>query len=227
MDALINFRQRLERALRQSDEQRLQHDVHMRQRMEEIARRSDQFNKAAAVLLATVIRPRMELLAGKFEGAKILDTPGGGGHRSICTFERNTRFPASTSLEFAVVPNDRIDEVVVTYHLEILPVFIEFKGHDQLALPLGGIDETDAGQWVEDRIADFVDAYLRLETAKAYQDENMETDPVCGMPVNRNWAAATAEYGGKRYYFCIDDCRRRFDEEPSRWVQETRRSKEA
>lgn len=140
----------------------------------------------------------------------------------MCTFERNTRFPASTSFEFTVIPNDRIDEIIVSYHLEILPVFIEFKGHDQLALPLDGIDESGAGQWVEDRITDFVETYLRLETAKAYQDENMETDPVCGMPVNRNWAAATAEYGGKRYYFCIDDCRRRFEEQPNRYAKDTK-----
>lgn len=221
MDSLNDFRQRLEEALRQSDEQRSQHNAHMRQRMDEIGRRSDQFNEAAAVLVAGVIRPRMELLVGKFEGARIPDTPGGGGHRCVCTFERNTRFPASTSLEFTVIPNDRIDEIIVSYHLEILPVFIEFKGHDQLALPLDGIDESGAGQWVEDRITDFVETYLRLETAKAYQDENMETDPVCGMPVNRNWAAATTEYSGKRYYFCIDDCRRRFEEQPSRYAKET------
>lgn len=98
----------------------------MQLRMDEIARRPDQFNKAAAVLLATIIRSRMALLAGKFEGAQILDAQAGGGHGCKCVFDRNTRFPASTSLELAVIP-------------------------------------------------------------------------MCGMPVNRNWAAANSEHGGKTY----------------------------
>ncbi|MBK8269362.1 MAG: YHS domain-containing protein [Planctomycetes bacterium] len=51
----------------------------------------------------------------------------------------------------------------------------------------------------------------------------METDPVCGMPVNRNWAAATAEHGGQTYYFCIEECRKRFEAEPDRFVSQRAR----
>lgn len=215
-----DFANRVESLLNQADARRAHHQDHMRQRMDEVARRSDQFNRAAAVLLVTIIRPRMQILAKKFQNAKIVDGPSGGGHRCKCVFARSTRFPASVSLELAVIPNDRIDQIVISYHLEILPVFLEFNSQNQLAFALDSIDESAAGQWVEDRLAGFVDTYLQLETAKAYQDENMETDPVCGMPVNRNWAAAKAHHGGKTYYFCIDECRRRFEEEPSRYVKD-------
>ncbi|MBI5764770.1 MAG: YHS domain-containing protein [Planctomycetes bacterium] len=50
----------------------------------------------------------------------------------------------------------------------------------------------------------------------------METDPVCGMPVNRNWAEAKMEYEGRTYYFCIEDCRRQFAAEPERYAAKRR-----
>lgn len=40
-------------------------------------------------------------------------------------------------------------------------------------------------------------------------------DEVCGMHFPAAEAAATAEYGGKTYYFCAERCRRRFLEHPT------------
>jgi YHS domain-containing protein len=39
-------------------------------------------------------------------------------------------------------------------------------------------------------------------------------DPVCGMMIDDKDAAATSEYNGKRYYFCSQDCKVEFDENP-------------
>jgi Cu+-exporting ATPase len=45
----------------------------------------------------------------------------------------------------------------------------------------------------------------------------METrDPVCGMSVDVATAYAEA-YGGQTYYFCSENCRQRFDENPTRY----------
>ncbi len=220
MTSLDSFSQRLNLALSQSERKRAEHEGHVRQRMNEISRRSDQFNEAATVLLATIVRPRVQLLAEKFENARISDSAVVVGHACTCVFDRNSRFPASTSLELALIPNDPIDQIIVSYHLEILPVFLEYRGRDQLAQPLNKVDEATVCRWIEDHLGEFVDTYLQLETAKAYQDENMETDPVCGMPVNRNWAAATAEHSGKTYYFCIDECRQRFEKQPHLFIKE-------
>lgn len=35
----------------------------------------------------------------------------------------------------------------------------------------------------------------------------MTTDPVCGMNVEEGKAAATAQHGGKTYYFCSTGCK--------------------
>jgi Cu+-exporting ATPase len=43
-------------------------------------------------------------------------------------------------------------------------------------------------------------------------------DPVCGMQVEPATAAATMEYGGKRYYFCAKHCEARFRDAPERYL---------
>jgi len=45
-------------------------------------------------------------------------------------------------------------------------------------------------------------------------------DPVCGMTVEIATAHFTSEYNGKTYYFCAAGCKRSFDKEPQKYVQE-------
>ena len=45
-----------------------------------------------------------------------------------------------------------------------------------------------------------------------------QTDPVCGMLVNPDAAAAQVAYQGTTYYFCSDGCRRGFEDHPSRYA---------
>jgi Cu+-exporting ATPase len=46
-------------------------------------------------------------------------------------------------------------------------------------------------------------------------------DPVCGMEVNEHKAAATAQHGGKTYYFCCTGCKEKFEREPQRYARQT------
>jgi Cu+-exporting ATPase len=45
-----------------------------------------------------------------------------------------------------------------------------------------------------------------------------EKDPVCGMMVEPDTAAAQAEYDGKTYYFCSVDCKEEFEEDPESYL---------
>src|ERR1700730_2375007 len=47
----------------------------------------------------------------------------------------------------------------------------------------------------------------------------MERDPVCGMDVDPNKAAAKAEHAGKTYYFCTLGCAKRFQQAPEKYLQ--------
>ncbi len=46
----------------------------------------------------------------------------------------------------------------------------------------------------------------------------MERDPVCGMNVDPNKAAAKVEHAGKSYYFCAPGCAKRFQQAPEKYV---------
>src|SRR5882762_5236095 len=46
----------------------------------------------------------------------------------------------------------------------------------------------------------------------------MERDPVCGMSVVPEKAAATVEFEGKRYFFCAKSCAAKFKKEPAKYL---------
>ena len=52
---------------------------------------------------------------------------------------------------------------------------------------------------------------------------NLSQDPVCGTPVSvrkAEEAGRTSVYQGKTYYFDSDDCKKRFEKEPQKYVGE-------
>lgn len=49
-------------------------------------------------------------------------------------------------------------------------------------------------------------------------DHAKKKDPVCGMWVEPENAAATYEHQGDTYYFCAQGCRDAFAEEPERYL---------
>jgi YHS domain-containing protein len=48
----------------------------------------------------------------------------------------------------------------------------------------------------------------------------MSIDPVCKMEVEEKSAAATSEYQGTTYYFCAVGCKKAFDENPEKYLEE-------
>ena len=46
----------------------------------------------------------------------------------------------------------------------------------------------------------------------------MVTDPVCGMRIDPDDAAATADYEGETYYFCSQVCHDAFTADPSSYA---------
>ena len=45
--------------------------------------------------------------------------------------------------------------------------------------------------------------------------------PVCGMELESDEVASETNYEGKSYYFCSDECRKRWDADPERYAKET------
>lgn len=51
----------------------------------------------------------------------------------------------------------------------------------------------------------------------------MAIDPICGMEVDEEKAAATYEYEGKTYYFCAVACKDKFVQDPERFIKEEKK----
>ena len=43
-------------------------------------------------------------------------------------------------------------------------------------------------------------------------------DPVCGMEIEESQAEAQTTYNGQAYYFCCEQCRKTFEENPEEFV---------
>lgn len=63
----------------------------------------------------------------------------------------------------------------------------------------------------DQRIKDIADRVLWLEDGQFKEMVTMVADPVCGMPIEREHAAATLEDRGTIYYFCSRGCKAEFE----------------
>ncbi len=67
-----------------------------------------------------------------------------------------------------------------------------------------------------------MDSESRMKAASRGIFGPSSTDPMCGMEVDERRAAAasrTSVYEGRTYYFCADECKKRFDADPAKHAQ--------
>lgn len=70
----------------------------------------------------------------------------------------------------------------------------------------------------DQRIKDIADRVLWLEDGQFKEMRTMATDPVCGMSIERESAAATLLLNGTTFYFCADGCRSEFAQQPEKFL---------
>ena len=58
-----------------------------------------------------------------------------------------------------------------------------------------------------------------VEEAFMQNQSDMVRDPVCGMEIKPQDAAATTAYQGPTYYFCRAECRDRFHQSPEQYMK--------
>lgn len=189
----------------------------VRREMEEHERRMAQFAVVVRRLMDDAIRPRVLKLASLFSNAHVIEDES-IPHLCVCSFDRTPEYPATTNLSIGVSADSAMENAVISYNLEILPIFFQFEGHDQLVVPLGAIDERAVASWLDAKLLSVTDTYLRLQVVEQYQEDNMVVDPVCGMRINRTDAEATSEYEGQKYYFCVEGCQQKFLNDPDRYA---------
>jgi YHS domain-containing protein len=162
--------------------------------------------------LSDIWRPRLEVLIERF-GDRAKVTPHlSASHREVTiAFQSDL---ARIHLRFSASTDHDVRKLILNYDLEIVPVLMQFNAHEQrewLLASLNAVDEVAIGEWVDDRIVDFVHTYLSLHENEHYWKDHMVVDPIAGVRFPSFAAAATVEWEGKKYHFMGDETRRQFE----------------
>jgi hypothetical protein len=119
--------------------------------------------------LAEIWRPRLELLIKKF-GDRVKTTPRIVPATREATFEFQSN-QASVRLKFSAFTDRDIQKLLLSYDLQIIPMLMRFKQHDQTEFPLDKIDKEAIASWIDDRIVDFVQTYFSMGENEIYLKE--------------------------------------------------------
>ena len=184
--------------------------------MAAVGLRRERFNELAIRLAEAVIRPRFEVVASYFPNVnRVRNEPVG-----CCSywFGYCQRFPASAKVAIAVQHDVRFENLVVCYEASMLPVFIKLDERDKMTLLLSEASDDVIANWIEKRLLEFLDAYLRIDCGDALLAVATVIDPVCGMRISRSAAAASDTHLGHPYFFCSLECQERFSAAPREFV---------
>ena len=126
---------------------------------------------------------------------------------------------ANVVLSFRVGHDGPIENAIITYALEILPIYIEFESRAKLLVPLNNPSDEAIAAWIDDRLVEFTRTYLELYFTDQYQRQSLETDPVMKIRFPRAFAAGKREYHGRTYYFYTKESLQQFEDAPSNYAR--------
>jgi YHS domain-containing protein len=139
-------------------------------------------------------------------------------HGVFVTFSipRGERCPANIELRFGL--DAELDRLILFYGLEIVPVFIEFERHDQIALPLDPSSVGKAVGWFKQKSLAFTKTYVSLFFNPEYQKGSEVPDLVLGRTFPSPFAKGQTEYCGVTYHFLTEESQRAFEHDPTRYA---------
>lgn len=216
MKDLDNLRSRLQMMLSSRRIKRAEKQQEVEDSMEALGRRQDHFAEVAAKIFERIVEPRLKLLEEQLKDAGYQRS---SETRGVVTLNREGCYAATVSLEMGIQCDQETRNLLVNYHLRIIPVLMEYRGQDSLALPLEAADDARVASFVEEKLVECVQTYLELQDIPGYRKSTFMRDPVCGME-NPSDGAISVVHDGKTYFFCSEVCKNRFFEQPSRYVAE-------
>src|SRR6516165_5288952 len=173
------------------------------QRLEQLGKVFDQ--------LGEIWRPRLELLVKKFEG-RVQATPRIVPSTRKATFDFQSHL-ARVRLKLSAFTDRDIQKLILSYDLELVPVLMRFKHHDEVEFPIDKVDKEVVAKWIDDRMVDFVQTYFSMGENEIYLKEYMVEDPIAHVRFPKLAAATTLVWQGKKFYFIGEDTRREFGEQ--------------
>ncbi len=173
-----------------------------------------------------LLKPRIETFGSFFKNvdqsvSQLLRGPGGTEiHGTIVTFRfpHTDQCPATVTLKFGLGHDQSIEHLILTYNVDIIPVFMEFKKHDELVLPVDQVDETAVVEWFDRNAVEFAKTFLNMYFHPEYQKEGLVSDVVLGLSFPRLFAAGHKVHDGRNFYFFSKESLEEFERDPARYA---------
>jgi YHS domain-containing protein len=153
--------------------------------------------------LREIWRPRLELLVAKF-GDRVKTTPRlVPGTREV-TFNFQSHL-GQVRLKLSAFTDREVEKLILSYDLQIIPVLMKFKPHDEIEFPLDAVDKEAVAKWIDDRLVEFVQTYFSMGENEIYLKEHMVEDPIAHVRFPKQAAARTLNWQGQTFYFLSEE----------------------
>ena len=201
-----------------------------KQAASEFTRRQERLAQFAATRTRVnrIINDRLGVLMSQsqFNDAQFTYSDGVGctaaakrnGSTTTVTFPTSAARQKRMEFSFDVFHDSDVENAVVEYRLEILPVFVKFVSYDQLAISIDGPTDSDVVAWVDAKLVGFVETYFHVFFHPEYQKPHLVTDPVMGIPFPKVMAAGIGQVDGRTLHFFTEESCRQFNEDPSYYL---------
>lgn len=184
-----------------------------------LAQRYERFEALRVRLRKEIFEPRLKKLLERFDNVETkLHRSRDGGELRL-TFAATPQRPASVDVTFDLSHDGRVENVILQYHLRIVPLFLKIENNNpRFEFPLDRPDDQAIIVWLNDQIISFVRTYLSLQFINEYQKENLVTDVVMNIRFPKGMAKVTQQYLGNTYYFASQDSSSQFEKDPSKYA---------
>jgi hypothetical protein len=158
--------------------------------------------------LQAIWKPRLDAFVKRF-GDRVEVTPRVTASGREATFEFDSEL-ANIRLRLSASTDREVRKLILDYNLEIIPVLMKFDSHKEAEWPIDAIDKEQIACWIDDRLVDFVKAYVALHENGYYLKDHMVEDPIAQVRFPKFAAGATLDWEGKKVYFIGAETQKQF-----------------
>jgi YHS domain-containing protein len=127
--------------------------------------------------------------------------------------------PAPMEFSFRVGHDGPLENAIIDYRLQILPIFIKFDSNDQLVAPIDRPSEEAIAAWINDKLVEFTQTYFEVYFNDEYQKTSLEMDPVMNVRFPKAYAAGKKECQRRAYHFFTKESLQLFEKDPSAYIE--------
>jgi YHS domain-containing protein len=214
MSSPEELKTKIDKLLKEADKERDKRQMEMHRELIEINQSTKGFEALADEWLDTFILSKLKTLAEMFSNSEE-PTRFETSHSASVTFHPTEKFPTDCRVSVNISHDPGTQDIHITFQVSIIPILIDYEREAKLKLTLEKPDTEKLKKFIDERILRFVKDYLKIqEPDSPYQKYYRVTDPVCGINFSRADAGSSFEYDYKKYYFCSEECRRKFESNP-------------